>query len=444
MASIYSKDLEVYTAKKFRTSVSTANVYLAFGHPQQWINEENPPQANTSDASVYDAWKEMIGGKRITGNDIRHAIPRHNWSANTVYYAYDQLTDSLTLKNANTKPYVMTDDFHVFKCISNNKGAVSTTKPTSTNPTTTFQTADKYIWKYMYTLTSEEQLRFMTKDFIPVKTLVSSDNSLQWQVQEDAVPGAIHNILVTNPGSGYTSNSISVTIKGDGQYANAYAVRNVTTNQIDSFVVDNKGSGYTYANISIKATKANYATGNAIGRVIVSPPGGHGSDPVSELGGSYLMINVDLNGTEDEILTVANDYRQISIIENPYVYSTTKYISNLVFSQVTTISLSESSSTVQYSLDESVYQGKDIGNATFKGAVAAWDSTNNIIKLVKTEGTVTSDLLVGNTSTASRYVSAVRTPDLKPYSGHLLYKDNIPPISRAADQNENFKIILSF
>jgi hypothetical protein len=441
MASVYSKDLEVYVAKQFKDSVSgAANVYLTYGRISPWINESSPPQSTLSDNDFYAMWKNMIGGKKINGSDIRHVMHRNDWTANTVYYAYDHLTDSLTLKTANTPMYVITDEFNVYKCIANNYGKPSTYKPTATNPASVFQTADQYTWKYMYTLTGEEQLRFTTKDFIPVKTLGSDDNSLQWQVQQDAVFGAINSILVTSGGTGYTSNNISVTITGDGRFANAYAVRNVTTSRIQSIIIDNKGSGYTYANVSFKSSHGS----SAAARVIIDPPGGHGSDALHELGGSYLMLNVKLDGTEDGKLPVVNDFRNISIIENPLIYGTSNAISNLAFAQVTTLSLGSGSTATNYALDEIVYQGSDLANATYKGTVTQWDSANSLLRLINVEGALTSQLIIGNTSTSSRYVSSVTDPDLERYSGYILYKDNIVAIERAEDQSEDFKIVLSF
>jgi hypothetical protein len=76
--------------------------------------------------------------------------------------------------------------------------------------------------------------------------------------------------------------------------------------------------------------------------------------------------------------------------------------------------------------------------------VLEWDGGNNTIKLTNTSGTPTTDLLIGNTSTASRFVDSVTNPDLEIYSGKLIYTNNIVPISRAADQTEDFKIVLKF
>lgn len=443
MASVRSKDLGIFLAKQFRESVSepsSSNLYLTFGRSYAWANDSNPPMANTSVASFIDVWNNMIGGKRISGNDIRHVVPRFNWTSNTIYVAYSHLTDSLAQMNQNTAFYVLTDEFNVYKCISNNYGNVSTSKPTSTNPVGNFQTSDKYVWKYMYSISAEDQERFLTDSFMPVKTLLNNDNTLQYQVQDNAVDGSINDIILLNRGAGYSGNNISVNITGDGLFANAVARRNASTQQIESIIVDNKGSRYTFANVRITSVTGAGATAMAV----ISPPGGHGSDPVYELGGSYLMIDTKINNRENGKLTVDNDYRQVAIIEEPLVYNESNSISNVAVSQLTVLSMAESSSTTNYLEDEWVYQGQSLANATFKGIVVEWDYSNNSLKLSNVFGNPTSDIITGNTTTTTRYVSSILNPDMQPYSGKLLYIDHITPIERSIDQNEEFKILLSF
>lgn len=443
MPSVRSKNLGIFLAKQFRESVSepsSSNLYITFGRAYSWINDSNPPTANTSVASFIDVWNNMIGGKRITGNDIRHVVPRFNWTNNTVYTAYSHTTDSKDYMNPNTAFYVVTDEFNVYKCISNNYGNSSTSKPTSTNPVGNFQTSDKYIWKYMFSISAEDQERFLTDSFMPVKTLSSDDNTLQYQVQDNAVDGSINDIVLVNRGSGYTSNNITVNITGDGLFANAVAKRNTVTFQLESIIVDNKGSRYSFANVRITS---NTGTG-ATARAIISPPGGHGSDPIYELGGSYLMIDTKINNQEGGVLTVNNDYRQIAIIEDPLIYNQSNTISNTAVSQLTILSMAESSSTTNYQEDEWVYQGRNLANATFRGIVVDWDYPNNSLKLSNVTGIPTADLITGNTTTTTRYVNSILDPDMQPYSGKLLYIDHIVPIERSIDQNEEFKIVLSF
>lgn len=441
MPVITSKDLDIFNAKQFRESVSepsSSNVYLTIGRTYPWINEVLPNTANSSVASFIEVWDNMIGGKRVTSNDIRHVIPRFDWTANSVYYAYDHMTDSYTLKNGVNQFYVVTDDYNVYKCIANNNGAISTAKPTSLVTTGDFQTADGYIWKYMYTVRSEDQLRFTTPAFIPVKTLDLSDGSLQWNVQQNAEDGAIHNIIVLNGGSGYTANDSYIVIEGDGEDANAFPVRNVTTNTISSIVIDNRGIGYSRARAVLYSASGNGSTL----RTIVSPPAGHGSDPISELGGSYLLINVRLKNSEDNTIITTNDFRQIALIEEPIEFSTSNTASRSVFSQVKKLTLNGISA--EYIQDENVYQGNSLDTATFKGIVANWDSPNNVIGVTNVVGVPGTGLLIGESSSATRFVSFIDNQDFRAYSGKLLYIDNTVAIERAPDQTEDFKIILNF
>ena len=418
---------------------------MTFGKSSSWPNDSSPLQANTSVVSYNDIWKNMIGAKRIVGNNIRHAIPRINWISGTVYAAYDDTLDSLELFATNNNFYVITSEHHIFKCLDNNGGVISTVMPNILVTTTHFQTADGYIWKYMYSLTAEEKLRFLTTNFMPVRTIEESDNSQQWNVQDNAIDGAIHVIKVTNPGNNYTAlDEIVVNINGDGNYATAFAVVNTTSNTIQSIVVDNLGYGYTYADITISSTLPSGATAGsgATARAVLSPPGGHGSDPLTELGGSYLIINIQFKDTENQIITTHNDYRQLALIEEPYLYGTTTKASATTVSQLTVLTLNGTS--VEYSEDEWVFQGASYASAFFKGFVVEWDSSNNIIKLAQTEGNPTKDLLVGANTTAARFVSSIGTPTLQTRTGNLLYTDNIVAIQRADDQAEDYKIVLNF
>jgi hypothetical protein len=441
LSSVYSKYLQVFNAKQFKESVSEplpSNVYLTFGRSTAWSDEASPPQANTGVSTFYEVWDNMVGGKKLSGNDIRHVIPRHDWVANTVYTAYDDITDSKLLKADDSQFYVITDDWHVYKCIGNNYGALSTSKPTTISTTTDITSEDGYIWKYMYTVSSEEQLRFVTSDYIPVKTITVNDGSLQWAVQNNAIKGGIHSIVLSNFGSNYTANDVTISITGDGQDATAIAVRNTQSNVVSSIVMTNRGINYTYANVNISSVTGS----GAAARAVISPRGGHGSDPLTELGGSNLLINTRIKSSEGGVLVTENDYRQVALLEDPYTYDGQKMISNVAVSQLTVLTLNGISA--EYIEDEIVYQGTSLATATFSATVVDWDSANNRLKVSNVKGTPSSELVNGLTSTAARFMSSITNPDMKRYTGNLLYIDNISPVERSSDQVEDFKIILKF
>ena len=193
-----------------QTSVISTNVYTAIGKITPWSpNDEylgglsgsddtNIPDPIDSMQSDFEVWRNMISLKKIQPSDVSHVIPRVNWAEGKVYSMYKD--DDTTLFNDYTNQpfYVMTDEFKVYKCLFNNNDQPTTLagKPTQTI-TTSFTTADKYVWKYMYTVSSADAFKFMTENYIPVKKILSNPGSgcsaetSQWDVQEAAIDGGI-------------------------------------------------------------------------------------------------------------------------------------------------------------------------------------------------------------------------------------------------------------
>lgn len=278
--STFTQDMGVLIARQFQEVVGErANVYLAISRVEPFPDDANPPTANSSVESINNFWRNMIGGKKILRSDISLVIPRKNWEYDTLVPAYSSSSPRVMPGNISSGaiisslPYVVTDDYNVYKCLSNNNGANSTIKPISTNPATIYSTADGYIWKYMYTLSSKDIVKFLTPDWIPVRTLTGNDGSLQWRVQEEAIPGAIHVCTVTNLGSGYDANNPpTVTITGDGRNATAIASVNASTTGIDSVILTSYGFGYSYATVT-------FSEGTATARAEIEPQGGHGANP---------------------------------------------------------------------------------------------------------------------------------------------------------------------
>ena len=383
----------------------------------------------------------MIGAKLLTGNEIKHAIPRHDWTANTSYAAFDDRMDSASLFDANNKFYVVTSDWNVYKCLSNNTSANSTVMPTQIFTDRSIEELDGYVWKYMYTVVASDQLRFTTDTYIPIKTIESNDNSLQWQVQESAVAGAIESILVSNAGTSYANASLlNITIDGDGTGANAIVRVNTISQTVSNIAITAKGSDYSYATVTITDTSGNGV--GAAARAIISPTGGHGKDALRELGGNALMLNPRLQNSETGKFPVVNEYREVSIICAPFDRDTSNIASNAVYSQFQSVIMD--SSTSQYVNDEIVYQGVSLANATFSGVIEEWDSANSTIKLINNNGTVVADVLIGANSGAARFVQSITQYELEPFTGSLMYLDHLPPITRASDQIEDFKIVLVF
>lgn len=439
MSSATFIKMRVHNAEQFREAPSRAigntSLYLTFGKVDTWANDSSPDIANTSVATENQIWYNMIGAKRIFAGDIAHVVPRYTWTANTKYIAYDD--KNAALYDANVKFYVVSSDYNVYKCIANANSTNSTVEPSGVNPISLNLTSDGYVWKYMYTISDSDQIRFTNSQYIPVRKITGDDGSLQYQVQEQVVEGEINNIVVTNGGTNYSNSSnIIVSISGDGASAVATATINATSCTISSITITDYGYGYSYADVSISGGGGSGATAKAI----ISPPGGHGSNPLYELGAAYVMINGLLRNTEENVFPVTNDFRQIALIKDP-LKSDGNVSSNITALQAYTITTIGSG---DYLKDEIVYQGGAYATSSFNGKIVSWDSTNGVAVIINTTGTPSSQSLIGANSSTSRFVSSINNPDLTRYTGQILYVDNILPITRAADQTEDFKIVIKF
>lgn len=442
-ASATFVDMRVFAAEQFKRAItdssSNTTLYLTFGKVDGWANDSAPNVANTAVSTTYQVWSNMVGGKRLFGGDIQHVIPRINWTSNTSYSAYDHTNPNLL--DGNTNFYVMNSDFSVYKCIANANGAVSTSEPTSVNPEIVSITGDGYYWKYMYTLNDSEKLRFLTDDYIPVKTIALDDGSQQWQVQNNAIEGSIESILLTNGGSGYMNvSNVVLTVSGDGSGATATVTLNTSSNSVNSITITEAGSGYSYASVSI--TDRGAEGSGATARAIISPPGGHGKDPLYELGGRNILINGRLRYDEEGKFPVTNEVRQVSLLVSPKIFGTANVMSNTAFLQAQTITLVGSG---EYVADELVYQGASLDASTYSARVANWDSSNNKMTVINSTGDISAAVsLVGANSLVTRTVSGVVERELKNYSGKIVYVDNLEPITRSQDQIEEFRILVKF
>ena len=172
--------------------------YLFAARPQPWANSSggNDDSAvlatNSSIAQVEQTvYDDILFGKLLADADVSFVVPRKNWTANTIYAAYNQNDANLYSKDF----YVVTDNFEVYKCIDNNNGANSTVKPSLTSTSGVFKSGDGYIWKYMYTVDPASNTKFTTTSYIPVVPNTA--------VQSNATPGSIDVIKITNGGEGY-------------------------------------------------------------------------------------------------------------------------------------------------------------------------------------------------------------------------------------------------
>ena len=243
------------------------NLYMSIGKPTPWLNDANPPTPEDSIGYGYAVKTSTIAMKKVGLSDMTLAIPRINWSSGSVYTMYEHDLAEEIIPNS----YVITEgsnQYNVYKCINNQKfvddsttsiAVQSTVKPTSTSVSEIETTADGYKWKFMYSISLSDSLKFLTKDYIPVTRIQydpldsNSAEGVQWQIQQStlAAPGHITQVKIlpnevgqsVTGGSGYHANIVRSDIA-----LNAGTVH--TINGIDSAMPNDMYKGYHMVDIS--------------------------------------------------------------------------------------------------------------------------------------------------------------------------------------------------
>ena len=484
MAAIITEKFRVHNAKQFREDFgeSSSSTYVFIGRSYDWADDNAPPAPANAVGEEVDAFSDMIALKKVITSDVSHGLVRRNWTPNTSYdeYQHDISSSNPGVASGATNLYdatfyVITDEYHVYKCIrtgrdSSGSVVASTVKPTGTSPTALVETADTnadqygYLWKYMYSVSASDTIKFVTNDFIPVKTLgaqteiygetglgtaATDDGSSQWDVENQAVDGAVHHIVVTAGGSGYTNGDFTgVDILGDGQ--NGECTVTVSGGSVTKIVVTTAGSGYKRASIDIQSISGIGSGVNAAAKVIISPLIGHGSDPVEELGGNYIIVNSRLEFNEGEgDFPTDNDFRRIGLIQDPFNNGTTTVSTS---DTLTSYNQFVASSVANISVDDTIMSVHTNGSAVAVSRVVSVDSTNSIVKHVPIANSGgqyvdfvnSSTVYVDGVNVATIGASGISTthPEMQRYSGNIMYIENRGAVTRAADQIEDIKLIV--
>ena len=488
MAAIITENFRQHNADQFFESFSEAaasTYYLFIGKSTPFTNstsggdDNSPPTPKDDVTTEFYKWDSMLAAKLISASDVAYVIPRRNWTNSTVYDMYEHdISSSNTTTSGATNLYdstfhFMTSDYRVYKVLDNNGGiAYSGAEPTST-VSSPFELGG-YTLQYMYTLSTSQIQKFVTSDFIPVTTDTT--------VSGDAADGSIDTVRVV-AGSGYTDGTYYSAIDGDG--ANGIVEIKVSGTAIvkqgsTGSNVFAAGTGYTFGTVDLTnvysdntlTTAANIGSGTG-GSVqpIISPKGGHGFNAITELGGHFVMMNSKLEQAEGDDVTVANDFREVGIVKDPFNFGTTTISSASTRRQSYAIKMASAPSS-PYEIDEVITQS----TTGAVGRVVEWDATRNILYYqqeqyanygISANGNVIAfsgaNTVTGSSSNAATtpsatasetialaggtslvFTSGYANPELEPNSGKILYIENRRPISRASDQTEDIKIVVEF
>ena len=487
MAAIITEKFRLNNAKQFIKDVTESHsvAYSFIGRGHAWTDDASPPTPVDSPNDEFDAYRNMVALKKIATTDVSHAIVRRDWTSGTTYDEYRHNYTSSNAANSSATTlysatyYVVTDDYNVYKCLNNDGNTASTVKPDHTTLATPTE-SDGYEWKYMYSISASDVIKFVTNDFVPVKTLgaqlaiaggvdtgsqdgrlgdaASDDGSAQWDVENGAVDGALGRVRIVASGSAYTASQTtgSIAIRGDGTGGVAQVITN-GSGVVSAVSVTTAGSGYTTAYInsddipeSSAREQACDGTNNTANIEFVIPPkGGHGADPVEELGGNYVILNSRLEYSEGSgDFPTDNDFRQIGVILNPTDYGGNTLCSASTRTAYKTMTFN-SSGFAAPTVDTEIRNASTEAQGSAVGIVVSVDSTNRIIsylpypnKVNDTNTFSTSETVYSAASTNHGTISALGNEEVARHSGDIIYLENRTAVSRASDQIEDIKLIV--
>jgi hypothetical protein len=425
------------------TGLPISSIYVFLSRIEPWNDDLNPDIPLQTQQYIKEVFKNMFVAKLVNQNNISPVIERHDWVSGTTYDYYQDNIDMFEVdqNGFNVINYYARNSYdQVFKCLWNNLGTPSTVEPYfqpgNYGLNNIFQSSDGYKWKYMYTIDVGTKKTFMDTTWIPVPVGENTPNPLQ----SAAGSGDIEAINVTNGGSGYdTANgAITVTITGDGTGAEGLAVANAA-GSITDVVVTNSGTNYSYATVTISSSLGSGAT--AISPV--SPVGGHGFDPIAELGVKDAMVTAEFNGSEGGYIPTDVDYRQSGLLINPTSLENYPYPANgQIYS--TSTDLVVSTGFGAFVSGETVYQGS-ASAPKFSATMLSFNSTTNVVKLINITGTpLVNQPIFGDTSQTARTVLTYNTPNFVPFSGYLSQIQNRSGVQRSPDGIEQFRFVLGY
>jgi hypothetical protein len=482
-------------------------------------SEDLPPLPHDNQSEKYDIYDDLVAAKRITSRYARSVIRRYNWNivVNPKYDMwkpnYSATTDGFQTGNPtatgatsiyDAKFYTINSDYEVFKCLYNGESPAFPTGRSATYEPRTIPAPGQgsysdgiyreptgtaeYIWKYMFTIPTDDVIKFLSTDFMPI---AATTNASRLSTEAQAVDGAIDVVLIKDAGANLPNGDVYAPIIGDGTGGIVKLI--ISNGTVAKCEIIERGSGYTYASVPLVTGEGSEETayglftnetlltpvtvaGNATGALkpIIPPQGGHGSNMDHELNAKRVMLNIRLTYDEGSgDFPVDNDFRRIGIIKNPLDRGTTDVSTANTLSGL--FALKIDNATADFQPDEAISQ--DVNGGIAYGTVVSWtldadSTTSGILKYIQkpqyhtdkgvvrafesdesapitgelsgASGTVDTSLTDGTVILGSTFNDGAALPEIENNSGELIYIENRRIITRAPDQIEDIKLVIEF
>ena len=529
MSAIVTDQFRILNANNFVESVeNTNNSYYVFvglsnptgagslvgyGRSANW--NSNTPSPIDSFAYRSHTSDTMMFGKKVSSANIRRIIRRVDWVSGNRYEIYrddysaqnqSPLTAANRLYDANY--YVLNSDFKVYICIDNGStgtnplGNVSQDEPTFTDlePSKAGNSGDGYVWKYLFTVSPSDIIKFDSTEFITVPNNWSTSTDSQIRaVRENGDSNVnenqIKHVYIEKAGNNYANGlGQEVDIIGDGTGAKARV--DVVNGSITDVTVSAGGKGYTYGLVDLGTLNSNVTSTNQAKLIPIIPPGlGHGSDVYTELGTDRVIVYARFDDSTKDF-PIDTKFSQVGIVKNPTKVGTSVTYTDNTYSSLPAVKFETVSGTPE--VGEEIKQvlaiSPNIGKVA-KGYIASYDVETKVMKYfrdrslqfnrttydhtdytgISTSGRIyefetgqNANNIEGTSSSfngaisinfsgittnpngnklinlGTNFVSGLSDSEINKGSGEIVYLDNRPVIVRNSRQKEDIKIILEF
>tara|TARA_R110000796_G_scaffold37298_5_gene94141 strand:+ start:5946 stop:7448 length:1503 start_codon:yes stop_codon:yes gene_type:complete len=500
MSAFVTDQFRILNAGSFVESISNNSYYaflglsnptpgsVGFGRTDNWnTSTTNNPVDNFEYLSHYR--DTSLFGKKITSENARRVIRKVEWVANTPYDMYrhdyrqgNETSVSKTVRLYDANYYIITSEFKVYICIDNGSSGPnptvtgSTIEPTQTDVEPSVAGSDGYRWKYLFSITPSDVIKFDSTEYITVPNdwLTTTDSSIQ-TIREggnsDINNNQIKAVYIEDGGTGYTTGT-TADILGDGTGGKVSIT--APDGVITDVTVTNGGKGYTYGIINLPAT------GNPAKLIPIIPPSkGHGYNIYEELGTDKVLMYARFDDSTKDF-PIDTKFAQVGIIKNPETFSGAGVtFTGNTFSSLSGIGLSESrnvtigeqitqsvsgakgyvasfdkdTKVLKYYQDRSLCFGNKIDQTLSNSTtnIIAFNSTNDIEFNTSGGSASIADLngsvvVVNNKqiNLGVTFTNGLANPEINKKTGDIIYIDNRPEVQRDSRQKEDIKIILEF
>ncbi len=495
------------------TGLPEPSSLVGYGRSEGWNDTGTTPSPIDSFSDIAHVGDTMMYGKRIASANIRRIIKRVDWTAGTKYEMYrddystkntSPIKDSSRLYGANY--YVMNSDFKVYVCISNGStgdnptGNISQDEPTFSDlePSRAGTSGDGYLWKYLYSISPSDIIKFDSTEYITVPNDWATTNDAQIKAIRENADSTVNNnqikhVYIDKPGGLYADGlGQEVDIIGDGTGGKARV--DIVGGKIINVIVSSGGQGYSYAMVDLGALQNAQHPAHLRAKLvpIIPPSLGHGHDIYKELGTDRVLIYARFDDSTKDFPSDTK-FSQVGIVKNPtkvgtaitYVDPTfssleafmftedsvgsnipkigeriTQTLTNGRIAQGYVASYDKETKVMKYFRDRSLNYSTpnndqtDYAGISTAGRIYAFESSGSSIKGDQSSFTATintnfSGITTNPTGTklinlGISFSGGLSNNEINKGSGEIVYIDNRPIIARNERQKEDVKIILEF